>query len=68
MMHEDELKKKETAETEKELADQDLEKVSGGRSPYGGIMCSRCGGIRDNPSIPDEMRCHCDEEIYYPAF
>ena len=60
-MHEDELKKKETAETEKEVADQDLEKVSGGHMMWE-RTCRICGGIiGDRPDLPESLRCHCDD-------
>ena len=50
------------------LNDDLLDKVNGGFSPYGGTVCDRCGGIKDNPSIPDWQKCHCDEGIYYNPY
>ena len=43
-----------------ELNPDKLEKVSGGKSfrPFG-ENCRICGGIIDNPSVPDELKCHC---------
>ena len=43
------------------LSMDELDQVSGGGAPYGGIICNRCGGIKDNPNIGDEEKCHCDE-------
>ena len=51
-----------------QLTDDSLEKVNGGFSPYGGTVCDRCGGIKDNPSVPDEQRCHCAKGIYYNPY
>ena len=50
------------------LNDDLLDKVNGGFSPYGGTICDRCGGIKDNPNIPDEQKCHCAEGIYYNPY
>ena len=49
--------------------DEMLEKVAGGGfRAYGGTVCDRCGCIKDNPSIPDEQKCHCAEGIYYNPY
>ena len=50
------------------ITDDELEQVSGGFRAYGGTVCDRCGGIRDNPSLPDEQKCHCAEGIYYNPY
>ena len=43
------------------LNDELLDKVSGGYNPWG-QMCYACGGIiTDDPSVPYEVRCHCND-------
>ena len=41
-------------EEKKELKQEEMKKINGNFSPYGGTICDRCGGIKDNPSVPDE--------------
>ena len=55
-------------EEKKKINQEEMKKISGGFSPYGGTICDRCGGIKDNPNIPDEQKCHCDEGIYYNPY
>ena len=62
MKQADDLKKKGAAETQRELTDEDLAKVSGGYMLWR-KTCQFCGGsISNDPNTPYEIRCHCNED------
>ena len=42
-----------------ELSLDDMNKVSGGKKVKFYTVCRVCGGIKDDPAAPDDLKCHC---------
>ena len=47
-----------------ELNPDELDKVSGGNFLFA-RTCRICGGIIGDPSVPDGLKCHCEERSFF---